>query len=361
MSSNIKPKPLVEEIIQKEKPNESNKEIIINLKKNKNEEDETSTNSADYSGSYLNENQIQYQNMVKNNNSFPMPLSKRGLEKYQEKLKEKTMRMEIDKRYSETERLRKKYEELNSHVHTFDNNPQYQKMLKRVSNQLILIFLGGIIYLIYSTIIYFYTSKKKEGISILGICLSISDIALCIILFIALNFGLLNDPHLSKTFRLFIILETFVLISTLIFNIFLAFLSNKYLRKMKYFKNKFIVYFIFLLVILISFAIAKFCMNLFVESALILLGKKTEYSILIYNEQNLKKNEMNFNTNLSVSNDINTTGEGLVNSTALFNNDNKEKEKEKEEEEFKTFNYYNRFHASVTSSRQNDFKNFKNN
>ena len=130
---------------------------------------------------------------------------------------------------------------------------------------------------------------------------------------------------------------------------------------MKYFKNKFIVYFIFLLVILISFAIAKFFMNLFVESALILLGKKTEYSILIYNEQNMKKNEMNFNTNLSVSNDINTTGEGLVNSTALFNNDNKEKEKEKEEEEFKTFNYYNRFHASVTSSRQNDFKNFKNN
>ena len=73
----------------------------------------------------------------------------------------------------------------------------------------------------------------------------------------------------------------------------------------------------------------------------------------------MKKNEMNFNTNLSVSNDINTTGEGLVNSTALFNNDNKEKEKE--EEEFKTFNFYNRFHASVTSSRQNDFKNFKNN
>ena len=163
MSSNIKPKPLVEEIIQKEKPNESNKEIIINLKKNKNEEDETSTNSADYSGNYLDENQIQYQNMVKNNNSFPMPLSKRGLEKYQEKLKEKTMRMEIDKRYSETERLRKKYEELNSHVHTFDNNPQYQKMLKRVSNQLILIFLGGLIYLIY---IFLYKQKKRRYIYI---------------------------------------------------------------------------------------------------------------------------------------------------------------------------------------------------
>ena len=75
MSSNIKPKPLVEEIIQKEKPNESNKEIIINLKKNKNEEDETSTNSADYSGNYLNENQIQYQNMVKNKDKIELNIN----------------------------------------------------------------------------------------------------------------------------------------------------------------------------------------------------------------------------------------------------------------------------------------------
>ena len=55
------------------------------------------------------------------------------------------MRIEIDKRSNETERLKNKFEERNSHLHSFDNNPQYQKMLKRVSFQLFLILLGGII------------------------------------------------------------------------------------------------------------------------------------------------------------------------------------------------------------------------
>ena len=110
-------------------------------------------------------------------------------------------------------------------------------------------------------------------------------------------------------------------------------------------------------IILFTLIIIKFCWNLFTESVLILLGKKTEYSILIIREQNLKRNEINFNTNTS---DVNDTLESLTKSTALFNNETN-KEKDKEEEQYKAFNYYNRFHYSVSSARQRDFHTFKKN
>jgi len=350
MKKGNKVKPLVEEIATKK-----NKDIIINLPKNKDEEDNNSTNSAEFSGSVLKENQdpsiinqITYQ--LKN-------IPKNEMKKYQEKLKEKTMRMEVDKRYTETERLKHKYLERNSNVHTFDNNPQYQKMLKKVSAQLFCVFIGGIIYLIYNLLIY-YSTKKKETSSIIGAFLSILLIAFCVILFIALNFGLLNDPHLSKTFRLFIVIESLMLFTCFIFNIILSFMSIKYLRKKK-FENKFIFYLMLILVFLISFIIYKYCKKLLVESVLILLGKKTEYSILMLKEQNLKNNEINFDTNLSVSN--NMTDGNLMNSvTTLFNNEDKIKDKE-EEEQYKTFNYYNNFHYSVTSARKDNYNPFKKN
>ena len=79
--------------------------------------------------------------------------------------------------------------------------------------------------------------------------------------------------------------------------------------------------------IIFTLIIIKFYKDLFIESFLILLRKKTEYSVLIIKEQNLKNNEINFNTNLSVS-DNNMTNENLTNSVSLFNNEeNKEKDK----------------------------------
>ena len=356
MKSKDKPIPLVEEISNKENSN-NKKDIIISLTKNKKEEDDTSTNSANYSGAELKESQ----NSDIINHSIPFSfknISKKNLERYQEKIKEHTMRMEIDKRYNETESLRKKYEEKKSNLHTFDNNPQYKKMLNRVTKQLALILLCGIIYLIFNLIIYYITSNSKESSAILGICLSIIIIAFCFILFIALNFGLLNDPNLSKTFRLFIVIESFIILFSFIFNIIVAFLCKKYLSRKRQFKNKFVFYFILLLMILISVAIFKLCWNLFLESILILFGKKTEYSILIFKEQNLKSNEINFNTNLSLTN--NMTNENLVNSVSLFNNEDKE-EKDKEEEQYKAFNYFNNFHYSVTSARKGDYPGFKQN
>ena len=154
MKSKEKPIPLVEEISDKSNPN-NKKDIIISLRKNKKEEDDTSINSSNYSGVELKES---HQKKEKMNNSLPFSfknISKKNLEIYQEKLKENTMRKEIDKRYNETERLRKKYEEKKSNLHTFDNNPQYKKMLNRVTKQLALILLCGIIYLIFNLIIYY--------------------------------------------------------------------------------------------------------------------------------------------------------------------------------------------------------------
>ena len=356
MKSKDKPIPLVEEISDKSNPN-NKKDIIISLRKNKKEEDDTSINSSNYSGVELKES---HQKKEKMNNSLPFSfknISKKNLEIYQEKLKENTMRKEIDKRYNETERLRKKYEEKKSNLHTFDNNPQYKKMLNRVTKQLALILLCGIIYLIFNLIIYYITSNSKESSAILGICLSIIIIAFCFILFIALNFGLLNDPNLSKTFRLFIVIESFIILFSFIFNIIVAFLCKKYLSRKRQFKNKFVFYFILLLMILISVAIFKLCWNLFLESMLILFGKKTEYSILIFKEQRLKSNEINFNTNLSLTN--NMTCDNLVNSASLFNNEDKE-EKDKEEEQYNAFNYFNNFHYS-TSTRKGDYPGFKKN
>ena len=336
MKSNNKPIPLVEEIVGKSISN-NNKDIIIGLPKNKKEEDDNSVNSANYSGAELKESHNS--NNVNAPNPFSFSnMSKKSIERYQEKLKEKTMRMEIDKRYTETERLR----------------------IKRVAIQLILILIEGIIYLLFNLTIYYIASHSKESSAIFGICLSITQIAFCFILFISLNFGLLNDPNLSKTFRLFIVIESFVIFCTFIFNIILTFISKRYIHKMKQFKNKFIFYFIFLIMIFLSIAIFKFCWNLFFESVLILLGKKTEYSILIFNEQNLKSNEINFDTNLSASNNI--TNENLVNSVSLFNNEDKHEDNDKEEEQqYKAFNYFNNFHYSVSSTRQADYPGFKKN
>ena len=341
--------PLVEEAFNKSKQNNND------INKTRAEEDDKSTHSADYSGNDLKENQNP--NILYKKN-YPISLNKKQLEKYNEKLKEKTMRMEIDKRYTETERLKNKYEEKNSHLHTFDNNPQFQQMLRRVCKQLMLLFLLGIFYLFYNAIIYFNLSNKKEGLALIGSCLSISTIAFCVILLISLNIGLLNDPNLSKTFRLFILFEFMVLITTFVFNIILSILCNKYLKKKKQFKNKIVIYLIIASMILFTLLIIKSCLNLFIESILILFGKKTEYSILIINEQSLKKNEMNFNTNLSYDN--NMTTESLTNSVALFNNE-PNKEKDKEEEQYKAFNYFNRFHYSITSVRQGEFSSYKKN
>ena len=85
---------------------------------------------------------------------------------------------------------------------------------------------------------------------------------------------------------------------------------------------------------------------LFLESFLILLNKKTEYAILMINDQN-NNNVYNMNINLSTSNI------GLTQTESSLITDNERKSRiSKDDEKYRNYHYYNRFHYNVTSDRK---------
>lgn len=369
MSSGNKVFPLVEEDssipsdkkkkenhIEKKNNIDINKVVLdLKLKKKRSEEDEKSTNSAEYSGQVL---QLNDYNKAKSARLInPIIMSKKAYEKYTERLKERTMRIEVEKIYKESEKLKHKYEEKNSNLHLFDNNPQFQKMLKMVENQIIYFFIEGVILIAFSSILYFNITRRKEGLALASFCLSAPEVAVSIILYISLKIGLLNDPDLSKAFRVFVIFESLLMAISFVLNVVSGILSIKYLKKVDQFITSLLIFVLFLLMIICFFIVFKSCLNLFIESALILFHKKTEYSILMLNEIN-SKNDLNFNTNLSMSNNI-TTEALNKESTNIFNIDNNQKEENKEEEQYKTFSYFNKFHYSVTSTRNKEYNVFK--
>lgn len=368
MSEKLKHNPFIEEnlsisSVKKEKNNKDNNnqlikqdknnknDIIIELSNNKkHDEDEKSTNSADFSGQELRkEKQNSFKNIKQKN------LSKKAYEKLTEKLKERTMRMEIEKIDRETERLKQKYEEKNAYLHSFDNNPQFQKMLKSVEKQLLVIFIMGILVCSFSGIVYFYITNRKNGVSLASFSLSMAEICFVFILIITLKLGLLNDPNLSKAFRLFVIIEFLILIGSFVINIIVVIMINEYLEK-KSNLVKMITYIIFCLVSVLFIIGFKFCFSLFFESILILLNRKTEYSILMIKEQN-SKSESNINGNISTLNNNSTmtlnndTNSGIISDNQKKNNENAIN---KEEEQYRHFKYFNRFHYSVTSDRKDD-------
>ena len=337
--------------------NTDKNDIIIDLSHNqKKEEDEKSSNSADFSGQNLrNDVEITKIKPKTAREVKPKILSQKEYDKYTQRLKERTMRQAIEKMDRETERMKQKYEEKNSFLYLFNNNPQFQKMLKFVEIQLILILVLGIIIGIFNGLIYFYISRRKMGLALANFSISITQIALFFILFVSLKVGLLNDPNLSKAFRLFAIFEFLTLISSLVVNILIPFFINSYLKKVNI-AIRIIVYILFLCIIILFIVIFKYCLTLFIESILILLNRKTEYSILMINEQN-SKSESNIIANLHSSANIST--EGLMNtSTGIIgqneNNNQNNKIVNKEEEQYKNYNYFNKFHYSVTSNRQDE-------
>ena len=347
---------LVEEIPSSPKNKTTN--IIIELPQKKPDDDNKSENSAEFSGKEINPNVLRNQEIQEvSKNIKPIILPPKAYEKYIDNLREQTMRVEIEKVYNETERLKKKYEEKNSHLHSFDNNPQFQKMLKEVDKQLKFFFIEGIFLNIFSALLYFYITRKKEGLALSSFCLSVSEISICIILFIALRLGLLNDPNLSKAFRLFVVMESLLLFTSFTINVIAGIVNTYYFKKNVGFTIRIIIYIIYSLMILIFIFIFKFCLNLFVESSLILLKRKTEYSILMLNEQNIKT-DLNFNTNLSTTSN-NVTTEDLNNKSTNIFTINNNKEERKEEEQFRTFNFYNTFHYSNTSGRDDNYIIFK--
>ena len=85
------------------------------------------------------------------------------------------------------------------------------------------------------------------------------------------------------------------------------------------------------------------------ESVLILFNKKTEYAILMVNEQN--NNNIN-KDHLSISYQNYSTAEiNKTESNLISESENKIKNS-KDDERYRNYNYFNRFHYSVTSGRK---------
>ena len=332
-------------------PNDKN-DVIIDLssnKKGKKEEDENSTNSAEFSGNILKEEKNQKKIWKTTREKSPMVLSPKAYERYNQRMKERTMRLEIEKISRETERFKKEYEEKNSYKRIFDNNPQFQKMLKSIEIQLFIIFIISIVLFIFNAIIFFKISRKKFGLSLTNLILSMGEIAIFFILIISLKLGLLNDPDLSKAFRLFVLIEFLMQITSAIINIVIGILIHEYIYKMDKIKVIFI-YIIIAAIELLYLFMFKFCFILFFESSLILLNKKTEYSILMINDANLKSNDFSINEHLSTSNNLSSVK--LTQTENNFINDTEQKYKmQKDDEKYRNYNYFNRFHYSVTSAR----------
>ena len=329
-------------------------DIIIELssnssKKKEKEEDENSTNSAEFSNNILKKEIKEKKIWKTTREKTPIILSQKAYEKYNERMKERTMRLEIEKISKETERFKKEYEEKNSYKHIFDHNPQFQKMLKSIQKQLLLIFIISLILFIYNSLIYFKFSKKKFGLSLANLSLSMGEIAIFFILMISLKIGLLNDPDLSKAFRLFILVQFLMLITSSIINIIIIFLIHDFIYKLD---NSGIIsiYIILVLIEVLLFLSFKYCFVLFFESLLILLNKKTEYSILMINDIN-SKSDLNMSENLSSSNNLSSVCLNQTESN-LINDTEKKYKNEKDDEKYRNYHYFNRFHYSVTSARK---------
>jgi hypothetical protein len=360
MLSSIKPHQFIEENISISSGNKTNIEeknpkkipiirrskekndIIIDLSSKNSSKKEEDENSAEYSAQILREEkEIKYKAKTTRQ---PVFKTKKEYERFTERLKERTMRLELEKINKETERFNKEYEEKNSFKYLFDN-PQFQKMLKMVQKQLLLIFIIAVFILILNSTIYFNLTKKKFWLSLVNMALTITSIAIFLVLIISINMGLLNDPDLSKAIRLFILFEFFLQIVSFIFNIIIPFLLYDYLYKLSKLKIG-IVYLLFILIFLLNIFSFKFCYMLFLESFLILLNKKTEYAILMINDQN-NNNVYNMNINLSTSNI------GLTQTESSLITDNERKSRiSKDDEKYRNYHYYNRFHYNVTSDRK---------
>lgn len=333
-------------IIKKE-----NNDLIIDLShKNipKKDQDDISQNSAEFSNQILDD---ENKNIKKYKSKTERPKilfrTKKDYERYEKKIKENTMRLELEKINKETERFAKEYEEKYSYKHIFNNNPQFQKLLKSVQNQLILIFILSFFILILCSMVYFNFTKKKLGISLVNMILSVSEISIILVLIISLKIGLLNDPDLSKAIRLFILIEFILQIVTFIFNIIIPFLMHDYLYKHSKF-TMVIIYLLFILILLLTIFSFKFCFILLFESLLILLNKKTEYAILMINEKNNKNSR---SMDISINNNISTVGLNQTESNLIMDNEKKIKT-DKDDEKYRSYYYFNRFHSSITTDRK---------
>jgi hypothetical protein len=344
---------------------DDNNIILPYFRKNK-DSDDNSMNSAAYSAQELTSEYKKEKASEKKKEKAKTErlkkhysLYKEKSDRYEERMKERTMRQEVDKIFQETERLKSQYEEKKSYIHFFDNNPQFQKLIHSIWCKLLIIFIHGLFIFLMNELAIWIILKKREGINIASLVISMAQESIVIVLMLSLKVGLLNDPYLSKTFRWFIIFEFFLIITSFVLNILTPFLIMDNLEENKNGNAKKIIIIQYVIIGLTFIGLIKYIYNLFFESVLILFKKKTEYSILMINEQNSKKEpiiDMDISRN-ATTDDLKTyTTEGLI-------EENKKKLKSeqnlKEEENFKNINYFNKFHISITSNRKDDGYFFK--
>ena len=339
----------------KQRKNIENKENIpLNIIKEVDEEESCSKNLK----SKQNEKKEKEESKQRKNDMISLSvkqdkLYKNESEKYKRIMKEKAMRMEIDRIYNETVRLNQEYEEKKRNLHLFINNPQFKKVFDDVKFKLLFFLLIEIIFIAYSVVIYLKLVEDNKGIGLASLCLSIALLAMTIILMASLKIGILNDPHLSKAFRFFVVFQFLVLVSSFCICIFSGFafiynMENIYIMDYTM-TNKIILYILFLIVLLAFIARIKIGFNLFFESALILIGKKTEYSVLILREEKSNKDNNYSNLSTSLSND------GLNRSNLkLVNENNGNKKLNEEDINYMAYNYFNKFHYSVSSDRKGE-------
>ena len=186
-------------------------------------------------------------------------LSKKQYEKIQQKIKENTMRNEVDKIYHETERLKQEYEENNTKYFLF-NNPQFNKYLNKVTKQLYFLLSLVILFLAFSIMMSNIINKAFEGFSISCLVITILCFSETILLIACVKIGLLNDSELAKAFRFFVFLESILLIISFCF-IFASLFMIKKNISMKY-----LIVLFFILIIIYSIYVIKKSLNLFVET-----------------------------------------------------------------------------------------------
>ena len=280
----------------------------------------------------------------------PKNISKKEYEIIQQKIKENTMRNEVDKIYHETERLKQEYEEKNSNYFLF-SHPQFIKFLKKVEMQLYFLLSLVILLGIFSILMLNNTNKSFEVFSILCLVISVLSFSNTIHLIAFVKIGLLNDSALSRAFRFFVFLESILLIISFCFNF-----SSLFMIKSKNIKKntplKFLIIMFFLLIIIDLIFVIKKSLNLFFETYLILLGKKTEYSTLISKENDLSNKE---STLFNLKTSLNNEELDKTNSNFLSDNNSMIKFNDKKEKIMKNYFPYNNFHYSVTSERKNDY------
>lgn len=264
----------------------------------------------------------------------------------QEKMEnQQNLMRQADKLITETERIEQKYQKEHSFLYLYSNDPQLKKLIKSIQKRIIFILLGGLVQLFFSIWNNFILCNNKEAVTMTFFILSSLSFFLDIFIFIIILIGLLNDPYASKAFRILIILEAVIIIVTYVFNFISFIISIEYIKEDYEGLTKWLLIFGNIIVLAGLISIVVIASLLAIDSLMILVGKKIEYSVLVAEE---KINKSKDNKGSSETTNDNTNNEK-----------NEEKEKQKKIDEEYIENICNPFHAGVSAERIDDaMKNF---